>query len=93
MQKRIAIGFFTACQKRLSPAASAIFDLGAGKTIKTNYSNSRMKGREIYGGLEPFGQVCRAGANEATAFVTSSDVVVGGNNDSSSNFPSLGSHV
>ena len=37
-----------------------------------------MKGRNIYGDLVPFGQVWRAGANEATTFVTSSDVVVGG---------------
>ena len=37
-----------------------------------------MKGRKIYGDLVPFGQVWRTGANEATTFVTSSDVVVGG---------------
>ena len=84
MQKRIAIGmifpliFFAACQRRPSPAASATCDLGGGKTIKTNYSSPRMKGRNIYGDLVPFGQVWRAGANEATTFVTSSDVVVGG---------------
>ena len=39
-----------------------------------------MKGRKIYGDLVPFGQVWRTGANEATTFVTSSDVVVGGKN-------------
>jgi len=86
MQKRIAfaIGLIftltlvTACQKRPSPAASATCDLGGGKTIKTSYSSPRMKGRKIYGDLVPFGQVWRAGANEATTFVTSSDVVVGG---------------
>src|SRR5260370_33299490 len=84
MQKRIAIGmfvpliFFAACQRRPSPAASATCDLGSGKTIKTNYSSPRMKGRNIYGDLVPFGQVWRAGANEATTFVPSSDVVVGG---------------
>jgi hypothetical protein len=86
MQKRISIVigmFFTlilfaACQRRPSPAASAICDLGGGKAIKTNYSSPRMKGRKIYGDLVPFGQVWRAGANEATTFVTSSEVVVGG---------------
>ena len=61
-----------------SPAASATCDLGGGKTIKTDYSSPRMKGRKIYGGLVPFGEVWRTGANEATTFVTSSDVVVGG---------------
>lgn len=60
-----------------SPAASATCDLG-GKTIKTDYSSPRMKGRKIYGDLVPFGQVWRTGANEATTFVASADVVVGG---------------
>ena len=86
MRKRIAfvigmiftLTLFTACQKRPSPPASATCDLGGGKTIRTNYSSPRMKGRRIYGDLVPFGQVWRAGANEATTFVTSSDVVVGG---------------
>ena len=85
MQKRIAfvigmiftLNLFTACQKRPSPSAAATCDLG-GTTIRTNYSSPRMKGRRIYGDLVPFGQVRRAGANEATTFVTSSDVVVGG---------------
>src|SRR5579863_3176642 len=63
---------------KASPPASATCDLGAGKTIKTDYSSPRMKGRKIYGGLVPFGEVWRTGANEATTFVTSSDVVVGG---------------
>lgn len=87
MQKRIAfvIGMifsltvFAACQKsKPSPAASASCDLGGGKTIKTDYSSPRMKGRKIYGDLVPFGQVWRTGANEATTFVTTADVVVGG---------------
>jgi hypothetical protein len=85
MQKRITfvigtiftLTLFTACQKRPSPPASVTCDLGGGKTIRTNYSSPRMKGRKIYGGLVPFGQVWRAGANEATTFVTSSDIVVG----------------
>lgn len=86
MQKRITfviglictLTFVAACQKRPSPAASASCDLGTGKTIKTNYSSPRMKGRKIYGDLVPFGKVWRAGANEATTFVTSSDLLVGG---------------
>jgi len=87
MQKRIAVvmgmiftlSVFAACQKsKPSPAASASCDLGGGKTIKTDYSSPRMKGRKIYGDLVPSGQVWRTGANDATTFVTSSDVVVGG---------------
>jgi hypothetical protein len=70
---------FAACQgNRPSPAASASCDLGGGKSVKTDYSSPRMKGRKVYGGLVPFGQVWRTGANEATTFVTSADIVVGG---------------
>src|SRR6202161_3838515 len=65
-------------KSRPSPAASAACDLGGGKTIKTDYSSPRIKGRKIYGGLVPYGEVWRTGANEATTFVTSADVVVGG---------------
>ena len=87
MQKRIALvvgmiftlTIFAACQKsKPSPAASATCNLGSGKTIKTDYSSPRAKGRKIYGGLVPYGEVWRTGANEATTFVTSADVVVGG---------------
>jgi hypothetical protein len=63
---------------RPSPPASATCDLGGGKTVKTDYSSPRMKGRKIYGDLVPFGQVWRTGANDATTFVASADVVVGG---------------
>jgi hypothetical protein len=89
MQKQIALPalltiLFTAaaCAQmgggKPSPAASAACDLAGGKTIKTDYSSPRMKGRKVYGGLVPFGEVWRTGANEATTFVTSADVVVGG---------------
>ena len=86
MQKRIALvtglifalSIFAACQGKPSPPATASCDLSGGKSIKTAYSSPRMKGRKIYGDLVPFGQVWRTGANEATTFVTSSDVVVGG---------------
>jgi hypothetical protein len=61
-----------------SPAASATCDLGGGKTVETHYSSPRMRGRKIYGDLVPFGEVWRSGANEATTFVASGDVVVGG---------------
>jgi len=86
MQKRsvLVIGMiltmtvFAACQGKPSPAASASCDLGAGKTIKTDYSSPRMKGRKVYGGLVPYGEVWRTGANAPTTFVTSADVNVGG---------------
>ncbi len=64
--------------KRPSPPAKAECKFADGKTITVDYSSPRMKGRKIYGGLVPYGQVWRAGANEATTFVTNADLTVGG---------------
>lgn len=64
--------------KRPSPAAHAEFQFTDGKTIIVDYSSPRAKGRKIFGGLVPYGEVWRAGANEATTFVTNTDVTVGG---------------
>ena len=61
-----------------SPAAKASCALADGKSITVDYSSPRAKGRKIYGGLVPYGQVWRAGANEATTFVTTGDLMVGG---------------
>src|SRR5438874_10472947 len=63
---------------RPSPAAQAQCQFADGKTIRVDYSSPRAKGRKIYGGLVPYGKVWRAGANEATTFVTDTDVNVGG---------------
>jgi hypothetical protein len=64
--------------KRPSPPASTSCKFADGKTITVNYSSPRMNGRKIYGELVPFGKVWRAGANEATTFVTTADMTVGG---------------
>jgi hypothetical protein len=37
-----------------------------------------MRGRKIMGGLVPFDKWWRTGANEATAFVTQTDLILGG---------------
>ena len=64
--------------KRPSPPAQAKYDLGGGQTITIDYSSPRAKGRKIYGGIVPFGQIWRTGANESTTFVTTVDLNVGG---------------
>lgn len=64
--------------KRPSPPATAQCKFPDGKTITVDYSTPSMKGRKIYGGLVPFTEVWRTGANEATTFVTNTDVVIGG---------------
>jgi hypothetical protein len=63
---------------RPSPAAKATCALAGGKTITVDYSSPRAKGRKIFGGLVPYGEVWRAGANDATTFVTAADLMVGG---------------
>jgi hypothetical protein len=92
MHKQIALLTFTILTLTLfasaqaSPPASASCDLGGGKSIKTDYSSPRAKGRKIYGGLVPFGEVWRTGANAATTFVTSADVTVGGKSVPAGNY-------
>src|SRR5271168_4555401 len=60
-----------------SPPAKADCKFSDGKTIHVDYSSPRMKGRKIFGGLVPYGEPWRAGANEATTFVINTDMRVG----------------
>jgi len=60
--------------KRPSPAAQAQCRFSDGKTITVDYSSPRMKGRKIFGGLVPYGEVWRTGANEATTFATNENL-------------------
>ena len=63
---------------RPSPAAQAQCQFADGKTIRVDYSSPRAKGRKIYGGLVPYGEVWRTGANDATTFVTDANLSVNG---------------
>jgi hypothetical protein len=60
-----------------SPAATASGKIGA-TDVTVNYSSPGVKGRKIFGELEPYGKVWRAGANEATTVEFSKDVKVEG---------------
>lgn len=60
-----------------SPAATATGKIGAAD-VTVNYSSPAVKGRAIWGGLVPYGQVWRAGANEATTVEFSKAVTVEG---------------
>ena len=64
----------------VSPPARSACKFADGKTIMVNYSSPRMRGRRIFGDLVPFGEVWRAGADDATSFVPNVDVIVGGKN-------------
>lgn len=46
--------------------------------IAVVYHRPNVKGREIWGGLQPYGEVWRTGANENTTFEVSGDVKING---------------
>ncbi len=50
----------------------------AGASVSVNYGRPFMRGRTIFGGLVPYNQVWRTGANEATAFRATADLDVNG---------------
>ena len=56
-----------------SPPAETSVAIG-GKKIAIKYCAPSMHGRKIFGGLEPYNKVWRAGANEATALHTEADL-------------------
>jgi hypothetical protein len=60
-----------------SPAATASVAFGD-KQIRINYHAPSVHGREIFGGLVPYGKVWRAGANQATLLHTEVDLNVHG---------------
>ncbi len=46
-------------------------------SIRVDYGSPAVKGREIWGGLEAYGKVWRAGANETTSIEFTGDVMIG----------------
>lgn len=74
------VGFAAHAQEKASPAKTAEGTVGDAK-ITINYSSPAVKGRVVYGdsdALVPLGEVWRAGANEATTFTTTKDIMVQG---------------
>jgi hypothetical protein len=64
--------------KQVASPRDSVSGTVAGAQIKIWYGSPSVKGRKVYGGLEPWGKVYRAGANEATTFTTSKDIKVEG---------------
>lgn len=62
---------------RVSPACTVSQDIGISR-IEIAYGRPFVKGRSIWGGLVPFGQVWRAGANSATVITFSHAAKVAG---------------
>lgn len=61
-----------------SPSATAYQKIGT-TDVTINYSKPGVKGRTIWGGLVPYNELWRTGANAATTIEFSTDVVVEGN--------------
>ena len=76
----LAAGVVPTIAQLASPTAKAGCKFADGKTISVNYSSPHLRGRKIFGDLVPFGEVWRAGADDATSFVPNVDVIVGGKN-------------
>jgi len=74
--------FNSSAQTPRIPEASStqtiIQDFGLGK-ITITYSRPNVKGRLIFGGINPWGQVWRTGANSATTINFSENVIMEGN--------------
>lgn len=64
-------------QQPLSPPATATATIN-GKKLTIAYSAPSIRGRKIMGGLVPYGQVWRTGADNATTFQTDADLDLGG---------------
>lgn len=64
-------------EKKASPEDKVIYEK-AGLSLEVIYNRPSKKGREIFGGLVPYGKVWRTGANEATVFSTNKDLNIDG---------------
>jgi len=63
-------------KKPLSPKKTVSFSIDD-LQLKIFYNRPSKRDREIFGGLVPFNQVWRTGANEATTFETNKDLRIG----------------
>lgn len=63
--------------KKHSPQETVIYQAD-GYDIEIEYCRPYKKDREIFGGLVPYGEVWRTGANEPTQFITKSDLKIEG---------------
>jgi len=74
----LLISSFAFAQKPVASPRDSVSAKIAGSQITINYGSPSVKGRKVFGELEPFGKVWRAGANEATVFTTTKDITVEG---------------
>lgn len=76
----LAGGLIACAQGNLpSPPGKAEIALN-GKQVTITYGRPSVRGRKIMGGLVPYGQRWRTGANESTTLTTGTDLDIGGAN-------------
>jgi len=72
--------------KPASPPGEATLKFADGKTVSIQYGRPSMRGRKIFGGLVPYDEVWRTGANAATSLKTDVDLNIGGANIPASSY-------
>jgi len=71
---------FTQEEELLRPSPTALSTIRYKDSyIKITYCQPKKRGREIFGGLVPYGEVWRTGANEATEITLTKDIFIAGN--------------
>ncbi|MEX2597542.1 MAG: DUF2911 domain-containing protein, partial [Salibacteraceae bacterium] len=74
----IVLSFGISAQDLPKPSPMAKVEQRVGLTDLTiTYSRPGVKNRTIWGDLVPYGKLWRAGANKATLFTTTSDIIIG----------------
>lgn len=63
-------------QNKMSPPAETSMQLG-GSAVTIEYNAPSVRGRQVEGGLVPYGEVWRLGADAATTLTTGSEIVIG----------------
>lgn len=86
---KLDLAAWTAASAAREQAAGAVGQLSPRDTVRANvggaallidYGRPSKRGRAIYGGIVPYGEVWRTGANAATQFRTDKDLVINGTN-------------
>lgn len=72
----VAVTTLTYCSDAQTPKSPRV--TAEGKDVKVSYGQPSKRDREIFGGLVPYGQVWRTGANEATEITFAKDVKIAG---------------
>jgi hypothetical protein len=62
---------------QMSPRDTTRATFGSAHLL-VDYSRPHMRGRKVFGGIVPFGEVWRTGANAATQFTTDQPIEIGG---------------